>query len=105
MQASAGYVMCSAAMQRNSGGTGLNTKGGVVLVVETTNRLTREVQEILAKDKNARVITAGDFNEVSCVAGRLARAVVLTMLVYLCGTVEAVRRYFGPPGRRRGRQD
>jgi hypothetical protein len=36
-----------------------------VLVVETTDRLTHEVQDILAKDKNARVITAGDFNEVS----------------------------------------
>jgi hypothetical protein len=36
-----------------------------VLVAETTDRLTREVQNILAKDKNARVITAGDFNEVS----------------------------------------
>jgi hypothetical protein len=36
-----------------------------VLVVETTDRLTRKVQNILAKDKNARVITAGDFNEVS----------------------------------------
>jgi hypothetical protein len=38
-----------------------------VLVLETTDRLTREAQDILAKDKNARVITAGDFNEVSYV--------------------------------------
>jgi hypothetical protein len=36
-----------------------------VLVLETTDRLTREAQDILTKDKNARVITAGDFNEVS----------------------------------------